>query len=193
MLISFKPFSFKSLSACSCDKPFVDEKGRKTKYIWFSSVDEEKGVSSKSPAHFVGNPCDENAVFVTEGALKADIASALSGRTFIAVAGTGCIDSLKEPFEIMKRNGITKVYECLDMDKTVNENVAKAAVKLTDMISGHGFKTKTTKWKWDKTKTSIFFFPKIVSNRFAKYLPLTPSSPPTPSYPTGSPASIKIE
>ena len=25
-------------------------------------------MSSKSPAHFVGNPCDENAVFVTEGA-----------------------------------------------------------------------------------------------------------------------------
>jgi len=34
----------------------------------------------------------------------------------------------------------------------VNENVAKAAVKLTDMISEHGFKTKTTKWKWDKNK-----------------------------------------
>ena len=34
----------------------------------------------------------------------------------------------------------------------MNENVAKAAVKLTDMISGHGFKTKTTKWKWDKNK-----------------------------------------
>ena len=132
------------------DKPFTDEKGRKTKYIWLSSVDEEKGVSSKSPAHFVGNPCDEDAVFVTEGALKADIASALSGRTFVAIAGTGCIDSLKEPFEIMKRNGITKVYECLDMDKTVNQNVAKAAVRLTDMISSYGFIAKTTKWKWDK-------------------------------------------
>ena len=132
------------------DKPFTDEKGRKTKYIWLSSVDEEKGTSSKSPAHFVGNPCDDKAVFVTEGALKADIASAISGRTFIAVAGTGCIDSLKEPFEIMKRNGITKVYECMDMDKTVNENVGKAAVKLTDMISSYGFNTKTTKWKWDK-------------------------------------------
>jgi len=95
-------------------------------------------VSSKSPAHFVGNPCDENAVFVTEGALKADIASALSGRTFIAVAGTGCIDSLKEPFEIMKRNGITKVYECLDMDKSERhvattkheENVTKVAANI---------------------------------------------------------------
>lgn len=133
------------------DRPFVDEKGRKTKYIWLSSVDEEKGVSSKSPAHFVGNPCDEDAVFVTEGALKADIASALSGRTFIAVAGTGCIDSLKEPFEVMKRNGITKVYECLDMDKCVNVNVSKAATKLTDMISKFGFQTKSMKWKWDKS------------------------------------------
>lgn len=134
------------------DNPFTDEKGRKTKYIWLSSVDEEKGTSSKSPAHFVGNPCDEQAVFVTEGALKADIASALSGRTFIAVAGTGCITSLKEPFEILKRNGITKVYEALDMDKTVNVNVSKAAKKLTGMINEFGFKTKTTKWSWDKNK-----------------------------------------
>lgn len=91
-------------------------------------------------------------MFVTEGALKADIASALSGRTFIAVAGTGCITSLKEPFEILKRNGITKVYEALDMDKTVNVNVSKAAKKLTGMINEFGFKTKTTKWSWDKNK-----------------------------------------
>ncbi len=115
-----------------------------------SSVDEEKGTSSKSPAHFVGNPCDEQAVFVTEGALKADIASALSGRTFVAVAGTDCIDSLKEPFEIIKRNGINRVYEALDMDKTENENVKRAAVKLMDLIRRFGFKTKMTKWKWDK-------------------------------------------
>lgn len=134
------------------DRPFVDEKGHKTKYIWLSSVDEEKGTSSQSPAHFVGDPCDEQAVFVTEGALKADIAAALSGRTFIAIAGTGCIDSLKEPFEIIKRNGVSKVYEALDMDKTENQYVAKAACKLTEMIKSFGFKTKTTKWKWDKSK-----------------------------------------
>ena len=132
------------------DRPFVDEKGRETKYVWLSSVDEEKGTSSKSPAHFVGNPRDDRAVFVTEGALKADIASALSGRTFIAVAGTGCIDSLKEPFEIIKRNGVSKVYEALDMDKTVNENVARASHKLMSLIKEFGFKTKMTRWKWDK-------------------------------------------
>ena len=132
------------------DRPFVDEKGRETKYIWLSSVDEEKGTSSKSPVHFVGNPCDDRAVFVTEGALKADIASALSGRTFIAVAGTGCIVSLKEPFEIIKRNGVSKVYEALDMDKTVNENVARASRKLMCLIKEFGFKTKMTRWKWDK-------------------------------------------
>lgn len=34
-------------------------------------------------------------------------------------------DSLKEPFEVLKRNDITKVYEFLDMDKIVNKKVAK--------------------------------------------------------------------
>lgn len=34
-------------------------------------------------------------------------------------------DSLKEPFEVLKRNDITKVYEFLDMDKIVNKKVDK--------------------------------------------------------------------
>ena len=95
------------------DNPFVDEKGHTTKYIWFSSVDNLKGVSSGSPAHFVGDPCDET-VFVTEGALKADVAHALSGRTFLAIAGVGNSNSLRAPFEVLKNNGTRNMYECFD-------------------------------------------------------------------------------
>lgn len=127
------------------DKPFVDEKGRQTKYIWFSSVDYEKGVSSGSPVHFIGNPCDET-VFVTEGPLKADAAHALSGRTFLAVAGAGNIDSLREPFEILKRNGTKNMYETYDMDKLVNVHVQAGSKKLIALIKEFGFKPKIMKW-----------------------------------------------
>ncbi len=129
----------------SLDDPFVDEKGHITKYIWFSSVDNEKGVSSGSPAHFVGDPCDET-VFVTEGALKADIANALSGRTFLAVAGVGNISSLTEPFAFLKKNGTKNIYECYDSDKFSNPHVKRGASALVDMIKEFGFKPKIMKW-----------------------------------------------
>ena len=127
------------------DKPFIDEKGRETKYIWFSSVDYEMGVSSGSPVHFVGNPCDET-VFVTEGPLKADAAHALSGRTFLAVAGAGNINSLRGAFEILKNNGTKNMYEAYDMDKYSNMHVQAGAKKLIALIKEFGFKSKILRW-----------------------------------------------
>ena len=131
------------------DEPFVDEKGKKTKYIWLSSVDEEKGVSSGSPAHFIGDPCDES-VFVTEGGLKAYVAHGLSGRTFLANAGVGNVETFREPFAVLKRKGVKNMYEACDMDKTVNENVAKGVKKLDELIKEFKFSTKSMRWKWDK-------------------------------------------
>ena len=130
------------------DEPFSDKKGKKTKYIWLSSVDEEKGVSSGSPAHFIGDPCDKS-VFVTEGGLKAYIAHSLSGRTFIANAGVGNVESFKEPFRILKENGTEKMYEACDMDKTVNVNVEKGVKNLIRLIKEYGFSVKSLKWSWD--------------------------------------------
>ncbi len=127
------------------DNPFVDEKGHTTKYIWFSSVDNLKGVSSGSPAHFIGDPCDET-VFVTEGALKADVAHALSGRTFLAVAGVGNSNSLRAPFEVLKNNGTRNMYECFDSDKYSNPNVMRGAESLIELINEFGFNPKVMKW-----------------------------------------------
>ena len=133
------------------DNPIVDKKGKKTKYIWFSSVDNEMGVSSTSPVHFVGNPCAQS-VYVTEGGLKADVAHALSGRTFLAVAGAGNIQGLAEPFEILRNNGTKKIFEAFDMDKTVNEHIEKARKNLMSMIKAFGFQERKTHWKWDPDK-----------------------------------------
>lgn len=134
------------------DKPFVDNKGRETKYIWFSSVDEEKGVSSGGPAHFVGNPCDKT-IFVTEGPLKADVAHSLSGRTFLAVAGAGNVNSLREVFEILKRNGTENVYEAFDADKYTNIHVGNASKTLINLIKEYGFQPKIM--KWDRTYKGV--------------------------------------
>lgn len=134
------------------DKPFVDKKGHETKYIWFSSVDERMGVSSGSPAHFVGNPCDET-VFATEGALKADVANYLSGRTFAATAGAGNVESFREPFKHLKLNGTKRIYEAYDMDKYTNVHVRAGALKLNELITEMGFQTKAM--TWDKNYKGI--------------------------------------
>ena len=125
------------------DKPIENRK-----YIWFSSSDKEKGVTSGSPVHFVGDPAARR-VYVTEGALKGTIAHALSGKTFLCVAGTNSIASLKPLLEIMKANGTTEMVEAFDTDKDTNEHVKKAAKSLGNMLRREGFSTASAVWSGD--------------------------------------------
>lgn len=93
------------------DHPFED-----AKYIWFSSPDKLKGCSSGSPVHFVGDPQCET-VFVTEGPLKGDVAHALSGKSFLCIAGVGQTKELGPALKILKGIALKKVVEAHDMDK----------------------------------------------------------------------------
>ena len=59
------------------------------KYTWFSSKGKEGGTSSGAPAH-VARPSsliDKKRVWITEGALKADIACELLGEIVVGVSG----------------------------------------------------------------------------------------------------------
>ena len=58
------------------------------KYLWLASADKPMGVLLRESSPFVGDP-HARVIYVTEGALKADIAHALSGRTFVATGGAG--------------------------------------------------------------------------------------------------------
>ena len=50
-------------------------------------------------------------VYVTEGALKADIAHALTDRTFAATGGAGCTAQLDDLFAFLSRNGTEEIVE----------------------------------------------------------------------------------
>ena len=127
------------------DKPFVDEKGRSTKYIWLSSIDHKRGSSPGSPVHFIGDPCAET-IYFTEGALKANVAHCLSGRTFLAVAGTGNLGNVGEVFKRLKINGTKTIVECYDMDKFKNEKVMKNRETLIGKIQACGLKLQQITW-----------------------------------------------
>lgn len=86
------------------------------KYIWLSSTNYHKGVSSGSPVHIIGNRYAKE-IYVTEGALKGTIAHYLTGHTFVCVAGVNQHRNLKPVLEALCQCGAESVVEAYDMDK----------------------------------------------------------------------------
>jgi len=117
-----------------------DEKKRK--YRWFSSSHyKENGTPAHSWIHITDS--GGNAVFITEGALKADVAAHLTGDCFIGLSGANCINGL---VPLLSGMGITKVYEALDMDKHTNKNVATATDKLHRRLAEVGINCIPCEW-----------------------------------------------
>lgn len=115
------------------------------KYLWLASADKPMGVSSGSPVHFVGDP-HARVVYVTEGALKADIAHALSGRTFAATGGAGCTTQLGDFFAFLHRNGTEEIIEAQDMDKYSNQGVSVGASKVYLLARENGMACRRLTW-----------------------------------------------
>lgn len=86
------------------------------KYLPLTSTGKNQGVSAGTPVHFIGDP-HARVVYVTEGALKADIAHALTSRTFVATVGANNSNGLDELFAFLHRNGTEEIIEAEDMDK----------------------------------------------------------------------------
>ncbi len=131
------------------DVPIKDEGADKeksgTKYIWLSSAGKEKGVTSGSPVHFVGDPF-ARTVFLTEGFLKADIAHYLMNRSFIAIAGVNNTAQLELMFTLLKENGTQIIVEAADMDKFRNENVDKGVSNIYMIANKCGLEFRRLTW-----------------------------------------------
>lgn len=115
------------------------------KYLWLASADKPMGVSSGSPVHVVGDP-HARVVYVTEGALKADIAHALTARTFVATGGAGCTAQLDDLFAFLKCNGTEEIIEAQDMDKYSNQGVSVGASKVYLLARKHGMACRRLTW-----------------------------------------------
>jgi hypothetical protein len=130
--------------------PYRDEQGRivglqirqdkdgQQKYRWLSSRDEERGTSSGAPLHFV-NPetvRKTKEIFVTEGALKADIISQLHNVGVMAMGGVNVLkaDILVATIEKTFPD-IEQVVLAFDMDWDTNEYVREALLKLLEALA----------------------------------------------------------
>ena len=89
--------------------------------IWFTSSGFEGGTSSGSPAGVSGyiSPV-QKGIRVTEGILKAELASMRSGFPYIGIPGVGNYKSLQPVLEALKQKGLQTAFECMDMDKMLD-------------------------------------------------------------------------
>ena len=120
------------------------------KYTWLSSTHYENGAAVKgaSQIHYVGfnlsNP--PKKVCITEGALKADIASFLTGMPFIAILGVNNTSNLANALSGLKEIGVEEIFECFDMDYFTNEHVKAAIDKAHNIIKDSDLKTQRLSW-----------------------------------------------
>ena len=115
------------------------------KYLSLSSNGKKMGTACSGLVHFVGKP-DARVVYVTEGGLKADVANALTGRTFLATIGANNVAPLDNIFAYLKRNGTDEIIEAADMDKYRNKTVHAGASRIYLMARKHGLACRRLVW-----------------------------------------------
>lgn len=133
------------------------------RYSFFTSGDDalENGVSVSecNKVHYTrnfwidGKMVIPETVNLTEGALKADVASVLSGQPFIAILGVNNTRDLHDELIFLKSHGCKKINVCFDMDYATNKNVAKALNEVNGLIISIGLTPR--KITWDKAYKGI--------------------------------------
>ena len=103
----------------------------RAKYVWLSSAGRECGVSSGAPCHVARppGPVRDERFFITEGELKADIASDRLGAIVISVPGVGSWRSGAETVGRLAGEGVGVVV-AFDMDAHSNPHVAASEREL---------------------------------------------------------------
>lgn len=114
------------------------------KYRWVSSAGREDGCAAETWVHCAGRPTPE--VILTEGALKADIVHALTGRTAIAVAGVNALNHLEPMLHELSNNGTEKIMTAFDMDFLTNPHVQSGYEHLAATLNRTGLRYGTYVW-----------------------------------------------
>jgi hypothetical protein len=115
----------------------------KRKYRWFSSNHYDHGTRIQPWIH-VAKWTGSSTVYVTEGALKAEVAAFFMGDVcIVGLAGVHCINGFSE---LLKELGMQEVIEAFDMDKLTNPYVADALQSLKKIVIRQGIKYRSATW-----------------------------------------------
>jgi hypothetical protein len=124
------------------------DEGTKPKYVWLSSKDKPCGDSPGAPPHFIRLDVARatGAMTVTEGALKANVISELTGDAVCGIAG---VLTFGESFGRDLRQAIPElksVVVAYDADFRTNEAVRRGMTKLRQNLSRAGFSVSVRIW-----------------------------------------------
>lgn len=104
------------------------------KYIYLSSRGKNFGAPALSYVHLRKGIRGPGTILLTEGCLKADVASSLSGYSFLAVQGVNALSDVERAVKGLKKRGLTHIRICYDMDIRTNEHVQKAQEQLIEIL-----------------------------------------------------------
>ncbi len=120
----------------------ADNPGNGSKYTWLSSSYHE-GPGPGNRVHVPMYQGDTSAVRITEGELKADIATALSGMLTISVPG---VSSWRQALPVLNEWKAKAVHLAFDADAKENLNVARALQKTAEALGENGYLVKLETW-----------------------------------------------
>ncbi|MBR5355412.1 MAG: DUF3854 domain-containing protein [Lachnospiraceae bacterium] len=126
------------------------------RYYWFSSRDYEEGVGSPCFVHYATefalnvqakkyNAILSETLFITEGALKADIFHYFTKLPCLAISGVNCQEELMKELEAYKKV-VKKVVVAFDMDYLTNPYVVNAEAELKEKIQKLGYEYFRLTW-----------------------------------------------
>ena len=124
----------------------IDNPNEGGKYRWISSSGKHLGCGSGSPIHVSHPEYYENELWITEGALKSDIAAIRMHKCILAVAGVGNWAGI---IPIVVKLNPQKVIISYDMDKEDNAAVRLHLDALKNSLLHKGFRTFEADWSRD--------------------------------------------
>jgi hypothetical protein len=118
--------------------------GSSGRYRWLSSPNKPHGTSSGTPIH-IAQPLQPgiSEVWITEGPIKADIASLKLNKIILAVPGVGNYSGI---FPILKELQPDRVVVAYDMDKLTNPTVNRFKNLVESQLKRMKFKTFEADW-----------------------------------------------
>ncbi|HBJ2623118.1 TPA: DUF3854 domain-containing protein [Clostridium botulinum] len=146
-------------------QPLYDDKGKLIRYLWYAS----KEISCGSPIdyHVPQKLQLDDVILITEGALKAKIASEIIGVCSLAEAGVSNYRKLITELQLLEKqeNKKYKILLALDMDKYTNPDVIAAEINTVSMLKALGYSITIIEWDINEGK-GIDDKLKISSNGF---------------------------
>ena len=118
-----------------------------SKYRWFSSSSsKDVGTPAEANLHVAG-AMENGVLYVTEGALKADVASYLSGQMFVGLPGASSCH--RQLLEVLKQLQPKLVILAFDMDYEEKVEVRLNVEKVKKLLTENGFEFKQITWDRD--------------------------------------------